>query len=973
MNTSALKRIGTKRPTKNRGAAIFRKISRSFSLCLCLFLCLILSSLNLIAETSSPPIKTLVVTGQNYHNWKLTSAALKQMLEDTGLFQVDIAVSPPAKANMKSFHPGFSSYSLVVLDYSGDAWPAATRKSFAAYVKNGGGVVVYHSANNSFPDWSEYNEIIGLAGWGERTEKAGPYVFWKNGRVVRDTGPGACGQHGPPHDFLVYNRDTVHPITAGLPERWMHAEDELYGLLRGPAKNLHVLATAWSAPEQVGTGRHEPVLFTVQYGAGRVFHTVLGHVDSESPPALECVGFITTFRRGAEWAATGRVTQAVPPDFPAANMNIAAPADVRRWSGFRPPSLEAILKDLDTFEYSKTEEVLYHLREYVLTHKDSENARADTEERLLGFLIMSQNLDAKMAVCRELRLIGGEKSVPLLAQMVTNEKTTDMARYALEKIPGAAADQALLNVLAAAQGEVKIGLISSLGQRKSAAAVNSLAALLSDPDHVVSSAAAVALAKIATGDAAGVLGEALDKAGGDLKTEIAFALLQCADALSAARDTGAAVKVYDRILAAQPQALPLVLRQAAMKSKIAAAGKDDGARLILEILSHGPVEMHEPAIGMIGQFFSESAVGTVCGLLTKLPEGSQVQLLSVLSAYPSWAVLPALLDSAKSPQASVRVAALQALGQTGDVSTVNFLAGWAAETRGEEQEAARLSLWTLAGKGIDEAVLFGLVSATSDAVRNEFIRAVGERQIHAGKAHLISQAASGADKNRQEAIRALRGMVSPEDIPALLGLLLGLEDETAQEEIQNTIAAAALQVSDPYNRGTLVEEMLEPGKSSKQQRINDTAKRCLLYRTLGKIGDDSSLTLLRAALKDEREDIRDAAVRALVEWPNTTPQEDVLSIARSSESLVHRVLALRGFVRMVGLNKYRAPESAVRSLQAALDLAARPEEKILVLGVLPDFACPEALALAESLLSVEGVQAEAEIAVARIKESMKSQ
>jgi HEAT repeat protein len=216
-------------------------------------------------------------------------------------------------------------------------------------------------------------------------------------------------------------------------------------------------------------------------------------------------------------------------------------------------------------------------------------------------------------------------------------------------------------------------------------------------------------------------------------------------------------------------------------------------------------------------------------------------------------------------------------------------------------------------------------------------------------------------------------MVSPEDIPALLGLLLGLEDETAQEEIQNTIAAAALQVSDPYNRGTLVEEMLEPGKSSKQQRINDTAKRCLLYRTLGKIGDDSSLTLLRAALKDEREDIRDAAVRALVEWPNTTPQEDVLSIARSSESLVHRVLALRGFVRMVGLNKYRAPESAVRSLQAALDLAARPEEKILVLGVLPDFACPEALALAESLLSVEGVQAEAEIAVARIKESMKSQ
>ena len=126
----------------------------------------------------------------------------------------------------------------------------STQKAFIAYVKNGGGVVVYHSANNTFPKWPEYNEIIGLAGWGERTDKAGPYVYWKDGRVVRDTGPGVCGYHGPEHPFLVVNRDTGHPITAGLPERWMHGSDELYGLLRGPAKNLTVLATAYFAPDR---------------------------------------------------------------------------------------------------------------------------------------------------------------------------------------------------------------------------------------------------------------------------------------------------------------------------------------------------------------------------------------------------------------------------------------------------------------------------------------------------------------------------------------------------------------------------------------------------------------------------------------------------------------------------------------------------------------------------------------------------
>jgi len=966
MNASTIKRIGAKRTIRKRGTAIFGKISRSFSLCLYL----VFSSLNLTAQASTPPIQTLIVTGQNYHDWKLSSAALKQMLEDTGLFQVDIAVNPPAKADRKVFQPNFAPYRLVVLDYSGDRWPSSTRKAFVNFVKNGGGVVVYHSANNSFPDWPEYNEIIGLAGWGGRSEKSGPYVFWKTGQVVRDPGPGACGQHGPPHDFLVFNRDTVHPITAGLPEKWMHAKDELYGLLRGPAKNLRVLATAFSAPEQTGTGRHEPVLFTVQYGEGRVFHTVLGHVDSAAPPSLECVGFITTFRRGAEWAATGRVTQPVPPDFPAANMNVSTPADVRRWPGFRPPSLATILQEVDSFEHSKNDEVLYRLREYILTHRVSEDARADSEERLLGFLAMSQNLDAKMAVCRELRLIGGEKSVSLLAKMLADDKTTDMARYALEKIPGPAADRAMLSALAAGKGEIKIGLISSLGQRKSEEAVNGLADLLSGQDPAVSSAAAISLGKIATVEAAAVLSGAVDKTGGDLRTEVAFALLGCADGLLQAGEAGKAAGIYDRILSAPSQAFPAVLRKSAMRSRIAAAGGDGGARIILDVLSHGPEDMHQPAIGMIVKIFAEPDIGPVCALLPKLPETSQVQLLPVLSGYPSWAVLPALLEAARNPRPPVRIAALQALGKAGDVSTARFLAERAAAARGDEQEAARLSLWTLRGKDVDEAVLFGLVSAASDAVRNECIQAIGERQILAGKAHLISQAASGPDQNRQEAMRALRGLVRPEDLFSLLELLLGLKDETAQEEMQNTIAAAARQVSDPFTRSSLVEEMLEPGTGSTRQRVTDPAKRCLLYRTLGKIGDDSSLPLLRAGLKDGREDVRDAAVRALLEWPNNTPQEEVLAIAGSAKNPVHQVLALRGFVRMVGLNKYQSPEAAVRSLKTVLKLAARPEETILVLGVLPDFACPEALELAESLLLAEGVQAEAEIAVARIKVSL---
>lgn len=161
---------------------------------------------------------------------------------------------------------------------------------------------------------------------------------------------------------------------------------------------------------------------------------------------------------------------------------------------------------------------------------------------------------------------------------------------------------------------------------------------------------------------------------------------------------------------------------------------------------------------------------------------------------------------------------------------------------------------------------------------------------------------------------------------------------------------------------------MAPKPNSKLQPVTDISKRCLLYRTLGKIGDDSSLLLLRAALKDQDAQIQDAAFRALADWPNPTPREDLLEIAQKSTDLTRRVLALRGYIRMVSLEKYQSPEAAVRSLKMALDLATRPDEKKLVLGALPDFACPEALALAESLLTVEGVREEAQAAIDKIKE-----
>ena len=292
---------------------------------------------------SSRVLHALIIDGQNNHgSWPKTSAMMKDYLEQTGLFKVDIARTAYTWQNGQpdslleqfpvtgltitktekpqadpAFSPDFSNYDVVLSNFGWMAspLPQATRDSLEAFVRDGGGLVVVHAANNSWPEWPEYNKMIGLGGWGDRNEKDGPYVYYNDaGQLVRDTTKGPGGSHGEQQVFTVIVRDSLHPITKGMPLQWMHAQDELYERLRGPAENLHVLATAYSGGQEKSTNRHEPMIMTIDYGKGRVFHTPMGHADY----SMSCVGFIVSLQRGAEWAAAGRVTQTLPADFPAA-------------------------------------------------------------------------------------------------------------------------------------------------------------------------------------------------------------------------------------------------------------------------------------------------------------------------------------------------------------------------------------------------------------------------------------------------------------------------------------------------------------------------------------------------------------------------------------------------------------------------------------------------------------------------------
>ena len=265
------------------------------------------------AVAPAAPMKALIVDGQHNHPWKATTPILKQQLEETGLFTVDVATTPPEGTNMAGFHPDFAAYRLVVMNYSGDEWPEPTKRSFESYVSQGGGLVIVHAADNSFPNWKAYNEMAGLGGWNGRNEKDGPYVYWKDGKIVRDMTPGHAG------DARRTAADPDRGPRQGTPDH--------KGLAREiPSRGRRVVRQAARAGQephgaghrvlQSGHRRQRPRGADADDHRLRQGPSLSYRLGPRRQADADASRSSRRFQRGAEWAATGNVTQTVPADFP---------------------------------------------------------------------------------------------------------------------------------------------------------------------------------------------------------------------------------------------------------------------------------------------------------------------------------------------------------------------------------------------------------------------------------------------------------------------------------------------------------------------------------------------------------------------------------------------------------------------------------------------------------------------------------
>ncbi|MGD0778334.1 MAG: HEAT repeat domain-containing protein, partial [Candidatus Solibacter sp.] len=545
------------------------------------------------------------------------------------------------------------------------------------------------------------------------------------------------------------------------------------------------------------------------------------------------------------------------------------------------------------------------------------------------------SLAGKDFVCKQLSVMGSDASVPALSALLVEPRTSEMSRYALERIPGQAADRALREALARTSDKSRIGIVNSLGRRRDAASVPALRPLALGPDQATAAAALFALGEIADPAALQVLAEAGGKASGDLKVTAAQADLK-------------AQKLY---AAGEPS----VIRAGALHG-MAVAGGAQSTTTLLEALHGSDARLQAVAIHELAPTLARRLAAE----MPELNEAGQVRVLGILAERGDTSALPTFTAALKGSSQPVRIAALEGIMRVGNASMVATLAGTAAGDNVAEQTAARASLAGIRGKDVDQAVVDAIAGA-EPKVRLELIRAAGQRCTAAASPVLIKMARDADSDVRRESLRALHDTASAGDVPGLVALVTGPVQPGDRTEAVRSLAAV-LRRSDPSR----IQDVI-----AAYTPASDLETRAALLQVMGQSGNAQALPLLRTALGDQNPEVKRAAILALSDWSDDTPVPDLLASARTTSTPAHQALALRGVVRLVGLpGSRRTPLETVKVLADVLSLAKQADEKRAVLSLLPRYAIKESLDLAGTLVNDSEVSAEAESAVARLQRTM---
>lgn len=783
------------------------------------------------------------------------------------------------------------------------------RKNLLDFVRSGKGIAGIHAASDNFYTWPEAAAMLGGLFDGHPWQANGTWAIKVD--------------------------DPEHPLTAAFAGQGFRIRDEIYRI-KAPfsRENLRVLLSldfadeATNQAEGIRTSDFDvPVSWLRRYGNGRVFYSSLGH-NSEvfwNPAVLR------HYLDGIQYALGDLDADATP-------------------------SVERALQAVARYRYGASRAPITELDNFIRFSRDSTAALERLEQRLLTFFQQARTTTAgKQLICDWLSQIGGDKSAAILGRLLLQPETSDMARFALERLPSPEADRILRDALSQLDGATRIGVIASIGQRRDPQAVVALRNLLASKNPATSDAALAALGQIGTPAASEVLLTTLPAADGKLRARTIDALLLCAEQLSDQNDPAGAIAIYRELYNDQQ---PAPVQYAALRGLLLAGAEEAGA-LVLDALHQGDSVARTTALRLIPEL-PASDIEEVVDVWPLLSTAQQWPFVAALAGRRQPAVREAISAMTGSADPAVRGAALAALATSGNAESVMLLAEAAAQND-PLREVARTSLYRLRGSDIDQAILQELDGAEIE-VQVELIRAIEQRRIMATAPRLLELAQHDDRQLRLQSMRALREVAGQEQLPALLQLLNLEQSDGERRELERAIAATALRQPDTPSPAAPILAAL-PATPSPQARAS-------LYQVLGRIGDPAALPMLRGALQASDREAYLAAIRALGEWPTPAPAADLLTIARSATDKSQRILALRGYLQLASLDGGIADSLRLSMLQQAIPLATEPAEQRRVLGALANLRSAEALRLAQPYLQSPSLRAEAEVAILRIAEQI---
>jgi HEAT repeat protein len=383
---------------------------------------------------------------------------------------------------------------------------------------------------------------------------------------------------------------------------------------------------------------------------------------------------------------------------------------------------------------------------------------------------------------------------------------------------------------------------------------------------------------------------------------------------------------------------------------------------LLAVAESASPRLQTPAIRFLAGIPGNTATQSLMKLYPKLGPAPRAQLLAALADRGDPAAKPLLLEAVKDASIEVRLAALAGTAKLGGGEAVLVLVATAASTSGPEQAAAREALNLIHGTGSDEAIVKGLPT-TQGRQKVELIMAAGERGVTAAAAALVEAVRDPNADVHRESLRALRNVAGPAHVPALLELLLQASTAADRREITQTLAFSLKR-----SESASADPVIRAYNSAPAMPA-----RLALLEIMGQTSADPALPVLRSALKDPSTEIVRGAILALTDWGNPAPISDLLAIAQSSANPALGILALRGYIKLLGLPSTRSSAETAKMLGVALGLAKQPAEKRSVLSMLGNLPCKESLEIAEAARRDEAVAKEAKAAMDRIAGALKFQ